>query len=207
MIHLTRMPEEVRSLVKCGFSLSGKHGRLIYRTRAGKTHIYGLRSPKKETKMAKVSYATFVTGISGRSGNSVFFRSPSTAYGYMRNYVYPTLTETNTERGKEFANLTQQLRSISSAALDDFKAYAKKFAKLPTVGGDGLKARANNHVAVWILAVWNLKKETGEGLQLNTVTLNDLFSLFGFTKLKDIIDGGYLPAVEGYVSYDANLVE
>lgn len=207
MIHLTRMPEEVRSLVKCGFSLSGKHGRLIYRTRAGKTHIYGLRSPKKGEKMAKVSYATFVTGISGRSGNSVFFRSPSTAYGYLRNYVYPTITETNTARGKEFANLTLQLRSMSSAGIDDLKAYAKKFAKLPTVGGDGLKARANNHVAVWILAVWNLKKETGAGLELDTVTLNDLSTLFCFTKLKDIIDLGYLPAVDGYEVYDALLNE
>lgn len=205
MIQLTRMPEEVRSLVKCGFQVSGKHGRLIYRTRAGKTHIYGLRSPKKETKMAKVSYATFVTGISGKSGNSVFFRSPSTAYGYLRNYVYPTLTENNTDRGKEFANLCLALKTMSPAALADFIAYAKKFSKLPTVGGGGLKARANNHVAVWILAVWNLKKETGAGLELDSVTLNDLVSLFGFTKLKDIIDDGYLPAVDGYEEYDAPL--
>lgn len=207
MIHLTRMPEDVFNLIRCGFQVSGKHGRLIYRTRGGKSHIYGLRSQKKGEKMAKVSYATFVTGISGRSGNSVFFRSPSTAYGYLRNYVYPTLTENNTDRGKEFANLTLQLRSMSSAALADFKAYAKKFAKLPPVGSGGITARANNHVAVWILAVWNLKKETGAGLELNSLTLNDLYSLFGFTKLKDIIDGGYLPAVEGYESYDATLIE
>lgn len=207
MIHLIRMPEEVRSLVKCGFQVSGKHGRLIYRTRGGKSHIYGLRSPKKGEKMAKVSYATFVTGISGKSGNSVFFRSPSTAYGYLRNYVYPTLTETNTARGKEFANLTLQLKSFSSAALDDLKAYAKKFSKLPTVGGSGLKARANNHVAVWILAVWNLKKEIGAGVELDTITVGDLSTLFGFTDLKAIITLGYLPTVDGWEEYDADIIE
>lgn len=203
MIHLTRMPEEVRSLVKCGFSLSGKHGRLIYRTRGGKSHIYGLRSPKKGEKVAKVSYATFVTGISGRSGNSVFFRSPSTSYGYLRNYVYPTLTENNADRGKEFANMALVLKNVSTAGLADLKAYAKKFAKLPTSGGDGLKARANNHVAVWILALWNLAKETGSGLDLTSITLNDLTTLFNFTSVAQIVTGGYLPAVDGYTEYDS----
>lgn len=203
MIHLTRMPEEVRSLVKCGFSLSGKHGRLIYRTRDGKSHIYGLRSPKKGEKMAKVSYATFVTGISGRSGNSVFFRSPSTAYGYLRNYVYPTLTETNTTRGKEFQNIATVLKDISTGGIADLKAYAKKFAKLPTVGGSGLKARANNHVAVFVLALWNLQKQTGSGLDLSSVTLNDLTTLFNFTDVASIINDGLLPAVDGYTEYDS----
>ena len=203
MIHLTRMPEEVRSLVKCGFSLSGKHGRLIYRTRGGKSHIYGLRSPKKGEKMAKVSYATFVTGISGRSGNTVFFRSPSTAFGYLRNYVYPTLTATNTTRGKEFQNMAVVLKSVSTAGIADLKAYAKKFAKLPTVGGSGLKARANNHVAVFILALWNLQKETGSGLDLSSVTLNDLITLFNFINLATIIKDGYLPVVDGYSEYNS----
>lgn len=206
MIHLTRMPEEVRSLVKCGFSLSGKHGRLIYRTRDGKSHIYGIRSPKKGEKMAKVSYATFVTGISGKSGNSVFFRSPSTAYGYLRNYVYPTLTATNTARGKEFANLTLQLKSMNPAAIADFKDYAKKFAKLAPVGSGGITARANNHVAVWILAVWNLKKATGAGLELDTVTLADIYTLFEWFSLADIITKGFLPAVDGWEEYDAELL-
>lgn len=152
--------------------------------------------------MAKISYATFVTGISGKSGNSVFFRSPSTAYGYLRNYVYPTLTATNTARGKEFANMCFILKSVTTAGLADLKAYAKKFAKLPTVGGSSLKARANNHVAVWILALWNVRKENGTGIDLTSITVNDLVSLFGFTDLATIIEAGYLPAVDGYEAYN-----
>lgn len=206
MIHLTRMPNDVFDLIRSGFQISGKHGRLIYRTRGGKSHIYALRKPKKETKMAKISYATFVTGISGKSGNSVFFRSPSTAYGYLRNYVYPTLTATNTARGKEFANLTMQLKSMNPAALAEFKDYAKKFAKLPPVGSGGITARANNHVAVWILAVWNVKKANDPGVELDTITVNDLITLFECYDLASIINLGYLPAVDGYEEYDAALV-
>ena len=156
--------------------------------------------------MAKISYATFVTGISGKSGNSVFFRSPSTAYGYLRNYVYPTLTATNTARGKEFANLTVQLKSMKPAAVADFKDYAKKFAKLPAVGSGGITARANNHVAVWILAVWNLKKAIGAGLELDTVTLADIYTLFEWFSLSAIISQGYLPAVDGWEEYTKDLV-
>ena len=156
--------------------------------------------------MAKISYATFVTGISGKSGNSVFFRSPSTAYGYLRNYVYPTLTATNTARGKEFANLTMQLKSMNPAALAEFKDYAKKFAKLPPVGSGGITARANNHVAVWILAVWNVKKANDPGVELDTITVNDLITLFECYDLASIINLGYLPAVDGYEEYDAALV-
>lgn len=206
MIHLTRMPEDVWRLTRSGFQISGKLGGLIYRTRDGKSHIYALRKPKKETKMAKISYATFVTGISGKSGNSVFFRSPSTAYGYLRNYVYPTLTATNTARGKEFANLTLQLKTMNPAAVADFKDYAKKFAKLPPVGSGGITARANNHVAVWILAVWNLKKATGAGVELDTITVADIYTLFEWFSLAAIITQGYLPAVEGWEEYDTDLL-
>ena len=155
--------------------------------------------------MAKVKYASFVTGISGKSGNTVFFRSPSTAYGYLRNYVYPTLTETNTTRGKEFANVCTVLKNVSTAGLADLKAYTKKFAKLPTVGGDGMKARANNHVAVWILALWNMQKAIGAGVDLTSITLNDLVTLFDFTSVASIVTGGYLPAVDGWEDLNSPL--
>ncbi|MFA6692114.1 MAG: hypothetical protein WCR98_09080 [Saccharofermentanales bacterium] len=148
--------------------------------------------------MAKVMYASYVTGLSGRTANSVFFRSPSSSYGYMRNYVYPEITENNTNRGKEFQNMTKVLKEVDPAAIADLKAYAKKYAKLPTVGGDGLKARANNHVAVWILALWNLRKTEGPTIELSSISLGDLVTLFNFTSVADIVDTGFLPAVDGW---------
>ena len=66
--------------------------------------------------------------------------------------------------------MTKVLKEVDPAAIADLKAYAKKYAKLPTVGGDGLKARANNHVAVWILALWNLRKTEGPTIELSSIS-------------------------------------
>jgi len=202
MVHLIRMPDEVLSLKKSGFKLSGKAGRLIYRTRDGKSHIYAIRSPKKEDNMAKIKYASFITGLSGKSGSSVFFRSPSTSFGYLRDYNYPTITEVNNQRGLEFKNMTAQIKKMDELAVEDLKIYARKFSKLPVVGKGDLAARANNHVAVWILALWNLKRNIGETIALNSITLDDLTTLYMWTSVAGIVDEGYLPVVEGYEELD-----
>ena len=94
------------------------------------------------------------------------------------------------------------LKSVTTAGLADLKAYAKKFAKLQPVGSGGITARANNHVAVWILALWNVRKENGAGVDLTSITVNDLVSLFGLTDIAAIIEAGYLPAVDGYEAYN-----
>ena len=86
-------------------------------------------------------------------------------------------------------------------AIENLKAYAAKFAKLPPVGGGALATRANNHVAVWILAVWNIAKDDPDSIDCSTVTLNDLTSLFGFTDVAAVVHLGYLPAVDGYEDY------
>lgn len=202
MVHLVRMPNEISGLIRSGFTLSGKVGGLIYRTRGGTSHIYAIRSPKKEDNMAKIKYASFVTGLSGKSGSSVFFRSPSTSFGYMRDYAYPTLTEENTQRGLEFKNMTAQIKKMDELAVGDLKIYANKYSKLPTVGKGDLAARANNYVAVWILALWNLKKNIGETIALNSITLDDLTTLYMWTSVAGIVEEGYLPVVEGYEDLD-----
>lgn len=196
------MPTEISGLIRSGFKLSGKVGGLIYRTRAGKSHIYAIRSPKKEDNMAKIKYASFVTGLSGKSGSSVFFRSPSSSFGYLRDYTYPTITEENNEKGLEFKNMTSQLKKMDTLAIEDFKIYANKYSKLPSVGKGDLAARANNHVATWILALWNLHREQGATIGLKTITLEDLITLHLWTSVAAIVEAGYLPAVEGYKDLD-----
>jgi len=207
MIHLIRMPPEVLSLKRSGFKLSGKVGRLIYRTRDGKSHIYAIRSPKKGGEMAKIKYASFVTGLSGKSGSSVFYRSQSSTFGYLRNYVTPIYTDTNAERGKEFANLGVQFRALSSAAKTDFQDYARKYRLLPASGSGELGVRANNGMACFVKMMWNIKKEAGESVNLASIVLSDITTLFFATSVKAVIDAGYLPAVDGYEEYDADFIE
>lgn len=196
------MPTEISGLIRSGFKLSGKVGKHIYRTRGGTSHIYAIRSPKKEDNMAKIKYASFITGLSGKSGSSVFFRSPSTSFGYLRDYKYPTITAVNNQRGLEFKNMTDQLKKIDELAIEDFKIYANKFSKLPSVGKGDLATRANNYVAVWILALWNLKRNIGETIGLSSITLDDLTTLHSWTSVKGIVLEGYLPVVEGYEDLD-----
>ena len=198
MIHLTRMPSEILNLTRRGFTLSGAHGSLIYRTRDGKSHIYSLRKPKGGETMAKIKYASFVAGLSGKSGSSVFFRSPSTGFGYLRAFTYPKITEVNNLRGSEFKNLTLQLSFVSPAGIADLKAYTAKYRKLPQVGEGDLSARANNHVAIWIMAVHNLARENPASITVDTVTLSDLKTLFAFTDVAAVIEQGLLPAVPGW---------
>ena len=153
--------------------------------------------------MAKVKYASFVAGLSGKSGSSVFFRSPHTGFGYLRAFTYPKLTEVNELRGTEFKNLTNQLGFVTSNSLDDLKEYAAKYAKLPQVGAGDLSVRANNHVAIWIKAVWNCHKDNALSLDVATVTLSDLDSLFDFTSVAKVIEKGWLPAVPGWEGLNA----
>ena len=207
MIHLIRMPDEVSGLIRSGFCVSGKVGGLIYRTRGGKSHIYSLRNPEKGGEMAKIKYASFVTGLSGKSGSSVFYRSSSPTFGYLRNHVTPTYTDTNAERGKEFANLGVQYRSLTEAAKTDLRDYARKYRLLPASGSGEMAVRANNGMAVFVALLWAMAKEHGESFQLRSITINDITTMFMVTKLKDAIDLGYLPAVDGYTQYDADWEE
>lgn len=202
MIHLIRMPAEVLSLKRSGFCVSGKLGRLIYRTRDGKSHIYGLREPKGEEKMAKIKYANFVTGLSGKSGSNVFYRSSSSAFGYMRNHVTPVYTDTNEQRGKEFQNLGVQYRKINTGGKEDLRSYARKYSNLPANSGD-ISVRANNGMAVFVAMCWRIKKTSEpEAVQLNSLDLSDITTLYNINSVADAVDAGYLPAVPGYEGYD-----
>lgn len=155
--------------------------------------------------MAKIKYASFVAGLSGKSGSSVFFRSDSTGFGYLRAFTYPKITTVNHLRGSEFKNLTNQLKAVSAAGIADLKAYAAKYRKLPQVGEGDFSARANNHVAVWIMAVHNCAKEFHDSMTVDTVTISDLRSLFSFGSVAELVDEGWLPAVPGWEDLTAEL--
>ena len=153
--------------------------------------------------MAKIKYASFVAGLSGKSGSSVFFRSSGPGFGYLRTFTYPKLTTVNALRGAEFKNLTEQLKFVTSAGIADLKAYAAKYRNLPQVGEGDLSARANNHVAIWIMAIHNCHKDNALTLDVSTVTLSDLRTLFEFADVNSLVSHGWLPAVHGWESLDS----
>ena len=151
--------------------------------------------------MAKIKYASFVTGLSGRSGSNVFYRSSSSAFGYMRNHVQPVYTDTNEQRGKEFQNLGVQYRKINTGGKEDLRSYARKYSNLPANSGD-ISVRANNGMAVFVAMCWRIKKTSQEGaVALNSLDLSDITTLYNVASVVDAVDAGYLPAVPGYEEY------
>ena len=151
--------------------------------------------------MAKIKYASFITGLSGKSGSNVFYRSQSSAFGYMSNHVQPVYTDTNEQRGKEFENLGVQYRKINTGGKEDLRNYAQKYSKLPA-SGDDISVRANNGMAVFIKMCWRIKKTSEpEAVQLNSLDLSDITTLYNINGVADAVDAGYLPAVPGYEEY------
>ena len=49
--------------------------------------------------MAKVVYSSLVTGIAGKISDVVYYRSSSSHFGYIREYNYPRIPESNHEFG------------------------------------------------------------------------------------------------------------
>ena len=146
--------------------------------------------------MAKIKYASFVAGLAGKSGSSVFFRSTSSGFGYMRTLVQPAYTATNQDRGEEMNNIAIQYHAMLAPAKANFVTYANKYKNLPPEGGD-LSARANNAMACFVLMLWNIKKPDPISVDLKTITISDVKQLFA-TNIAEAVEAGYLPSVPGY---------
>ena len=152
--------------------------------------------------MAKIKYASFVAGLAGKSGSSVFFRSPSSGFGYMRTLVQPTYTTTNEDRGEEMKNIAIQYHAMLAPAKANFVTYASKYKNLPPEGGD-LSARANNAMACFVLMLWNIKKSNPVSVDLKTLTIDDVLCLFA-TNVATAVMNGYLPSVPGYSTLNSH---
>ena len=153
--------------------------------------------------MAKIKYASFLTGLAGKSGSSVFFRSPSSGFGYMRTLVQPAYTTTNQDRGEEMNNIAVQYHKMTPGAKANFVIYASKYKNLPPEGGD-LSARANNAMACFVLMLWNIKKSNPVSVDLKTLTIEDVLCHFA-TNVATAVMNGYLPSVPGYEALNSPL--
>lgn len=151
--------------------------------------------------MAKIKYASFVAGLSGKSGSSVFFRSASQGFGYMRALVQPTYTTTNEDRGEEMKNIAIQYHAMLAPAKANFVTYASKYKNLPPEGGD-LSARANNAMACFVLMLWNIKKSYPANVELKSITIQDVEQLFA-SNIAAAVEAGYLPSVPGYADLNS----
>ena len=146
--------------------------------------------------MAKIKYASFVAGLAGKSGSSVFFRSSSPAFGYLREFVHPEATTNTALRGSEFKNLSALYRELSPDNKTEFATYAREYRNLPQIGKGDISVRANNGMACMVLMFWNITRQE-TGFEPATVTWGDITSLLNVTAISAAIALGFLPSVPG----------
>lgn len=143
--------------------------------------------------MAKVIYSTLISGLAGKIGNSVLFRSPSSHFGYLRNYAYPRLTDHMHEIGSVAKNLTIIWNQGSSEFKEELQTYCDWYHKVPKVG-DELGTRTASCFSLWIKIMYRWAKDH-EDVDLSTFTMED-FVVTGtaVSTVKYCIMNGYLIA-------------
>lgn len=151
--------------------------------------------------MAKIHFPATVAGMSGTIGNGVYYRSQSNKFGYLRNWVMPTMTPNNSLHGAIMKNMADIWQDCSELYKADAKAYAAKARLLP-IYGDDTRVRANNGFAYFVSCIQKWYDTNPAGIDLKTVTLEDILSLPApLTSIAQAVNSGFLPAVPGYEAY------
>lgn len=157
--------------------------------------------PNGDITMAKIHYPATVAGITGSIGNGVYYRSVSTRFGYIRNWVMPTLTPNNALRGSIMKNLADIWKDASELYKADFKAYAAKARLLPIYGND-TSVRANNGFAYFVMAMQGWSDIATPNVSLATITLEDITSAPApLVTVSGAVIADLIPAVTGYEAY------
>lgn len=152
--------------------------------------------------MAKVIYPPVVSGIVGRVTTGVYYRARGTRFGYMRSYVMPKITAHNNLLGSYLTNIRLiWVTDIEAAYMLDLLDYANKYKDLPIYGDDS-KQRTKSAFAIWykILMAWQASDPTH--VDLSSIVTADIITLMaGNLSIKDQVDEGWLPVVDGYTAY------
>lgn len=155
--------------------------------------------------MAKISFNPAIDGIAGRLGKMVFFKVKHSFFGYIREYVYPKLTEQNAMTGKIMKNLAAIWDESSNDYKHDFRTYAEKYNALGWET-NRLETRANSGFALFVKAMYAWGKTEDPVLDLSTLTFEDIGTLGGKVEtVSNCVSYGFLPAVEGWESLDGEI--
>jgi len=146
--------------------------------------------------------------MEGRNSGAVLYAAPSKKFSIQRNYVYPTLTANNHQKGAEYKNLAQGVWANASVAYKgDFAIYASRFYSenkdLPNN-----KIPVNNAFGQFVRGMYNWRDSDPQTVDLETVTVADMVALD--TEMQTVATAvamGWLPIVETYLDLDSPIQE
>ena len=148
--------------------------------------------------MAKLIFASFAAGLSGKSGANVYYSARSNRFGYLRGYVYPSLTPNNSLRGQDAKNIKSLFVQIHSTARLQLDEYVALYKDLTPVGG-GFKKNANSPYMVFSKAMWAWHNSDPTHVTFNGLGFDDYQSMIEEPmSISSLIRNNFLPAVEGW---------
>lgn len=111
-----------------------------------------------------------------------------------RKWVLPRTTAQNAELGTS----TKNIASIYAAASAGFKSDLRTYADLYARKNSRSRSLAANPFALFMKLMYAFAADEGESVDLKTITLNDIQSLFSdLDSVAAAVTAGYLPNVNG----------
>lgn len=148
--------------------------------------------------MAKVKFNANIDYMTGRVGSTVMMPSDSKLFSISRNYVYPTLTADNHNKGAIMQNLKAMWADADSLYKADLKKYVTRYRALGLVLPN-LKQKANNAFAYFVRLMWAQADLDPTHIDLLTVTCADINALDAAAKvIETAIEAGLLPMIPVY---------
>lgn len=156
--------------------------------------------------MAKFKFAPTIAGIIGTLGTGVYYRTNSSKFGLLRTWVMPKPSASTALRGSYISNLSKvwnESATVNGKA--DLATYGQKYKLLP-VYGEGLSVRTASGFAIWYKALyaWSVAVPS---VDLSSLVTEDI-ALAGteINTVANLVDNGYLPAVDGYELLTAQII-
>lgn len=147
--------------------------------------------------MAKVVYSSLVTGIAGKISDVVYYRSSSSHFGYIREYNYPRIPESNHEFGAKIRAIGKLWGEVTPAYILDIREYIKKYRVLePDI--KSLTERANNAPAIYVKWLFAFADKYPDNITLQDLAPTDFELYPQYNTLSGVIDAGFLPKIEGW---------
>ena len=153
----------------------------------------------------KVSFKYGIGYFSGTIDQAVYAPTAKKLGSYMRKHVIPRYTANNEEMGKVMKNIRSIWAGVSSGYKDELKLYAAQHFVQLTPENDAW-ARPLSNFSWFIRLLWILKYENSGVIDLKTLTLNDLKTLWPeIISVAAACTNGFLPLVNGYEAWDTEM--
>lgn len=142
----------------------------------------------------KVVFKYAVGSYSGTLDQAVFYPTKNGNASYMRKWVKPTETAQNTIIANATVNLAGIYSACSAGYLADLATYTSQYNMEKNDGTPFWRPKTSFNI--FIMMMYKFAEINGSGVDLTSLTLNDLSSLFtDVTSIASAVDAGYLPSV------------